>query len=360
MAFELKHRNILLISPEPWEHLHVSKHHYAIHLARRGNNLFFLNPPSQTTAIKETGLKGLKSIDYTGFLKGMRFLPDTIQRWLTKRKWKELVQRAGVDFDIIWSFDNSVFYHFEALPKSVLKISHIVDLNQNFQTKQAASSADICFYNSEFIGRKIRQFNDSSFFINHGYSEVQIADKTYLVPESSGIKVGYAGNLDIKYLDWELIRTCVKSYPLIQFYFAGYCKNEETLEWLENTSNVSYLGILGQPQLKSFYDQMAILMITYQADLYQEQLANPHKFLEYLGTGKPIVATYTAQYHDMSGLCYMSLKNDQWLDIFDFVQSQLGECNQQNLIQMRKSMAFANTYKKQLDRIENLLNNIQK
>jgi hypothetical protein len=338
----------------------VSKHHYAKHLGARGNRVYFLNPPRNITSITETDEAQVWVLDYSGFLTGMRYFPKILRNWLTLKKWEKLQKLVSVKFDIIWSFDNSVFYDLESLPQSVLKISHIVDLNQSFQTKRAATSADICFYNSQFIGRKIRQFNDFSFFINHGYSDVQIAEKTHQVPESSGIKVGYAGNLDIKYLDWELIRTCVKSYPLIQFYFAGYCKTKETLKWLENTSNVSYLGILRQPLLKSFYYQMDILMITYQADLYREQLANPHKFLEYLGTGKPIVATYTAEYHDKSGLCYMSIKNDQWLDIFDFVQSQLGECNHQNLIQMRKSVAFENTYKKQLDRIENLLNNIQK
>ena len=37
----LKDKSILIVSPEPWAHLFVSKHHYAVHLAQRGNKVFF-------------------------------------------------------------------------------------------------------------------------------------------------------------------------------------------------------------------------------------------------------------------------------------------------------------------------------
>ncbi len=41
-------KTILFISPGPWGINHVSKHHYAIELAKIGNDVYFLNPPSDT------------------------------------------------------------------------------------------------------------------------------------------------------------------------------------------------------------------------------------------------------------------------------------------------------------------------
>ncbi len=41
-------KTILLISPESWGKSFVSKHHYAVELAKKGNIVYFLNPPSDT------------------------------------------------------------------------------------------------------------------------------------------------------------------------------------------------------------------------------------------------------------------------------------------------------------------------
>src|SRR5579862_3671957 len=38
-------KTILVISPQAWGDMLISKHHYALELARRGNQVYFLNPP---------------------------------------------------------------------------------------------------------------------------------------------------------------------------------------------------------------------------------------------------------------------------------------------------------------------------
>ena len=43
--YALRDRTILLVSPNEWGAMHVSKHHYALELAERGNRVIFLNPP---------------------------------------------------------------------------------------------------------------------------------------------------------------------------------------------------------------------------------------------------------------------------------------------------------------------------
>ena len=43
---QLTNKKILIISPQFWGKMLISKHHYAVELANRGNEVFFLNPPN--------------------------------------------------------------------------------------------------------------------------------------------------------------------------------------------------------------------------------------------------------------------------------------------------------------------------
>jgi hypothetical protein len=43
----MKNKQILIISPEPWQWQYVNKHHYAITLSKLGYKVCFFNPPKQ-------------------------------------------------------------------------------------------------------------------------------------------------------------------------------------------------------------------------------------------------------------------------------------------------------------------------
>ena len=77
----LKNKNILLISPEAWEHIFVSKHHYATHLATLGNKVFFLDPPNNQNKITSTAYRNVWLVKYKGFIKGLRYYPEFLQRY---------------------------------------------------------------------------------------------------------------------------------------------------------------------------------------------------------------------------------------------------------------------------------------
>lgn len=347
-------KNILLISPEPWSHLFVSKHHYAVHLAKRGNKVYFLNPPSKQTVLNETNHENIKVLCYNGFIKGFRMLPGYLQRFLIRNKLNMLERVAGVQFDIVWSFDNSVFFDFNAISDRVLTISHIVDLNQNFMLRKAAKTADFCFYNNKFIGEKLGKVNQKSFFIHHGYSNL-VNGNEINIPFFQGIKIGYAGNLDIKYIDWDLIWEVARNTPQAGFYFAGTCQNKEITNVMEKLENCYYLGRIASDALWDFYRQMDILIIAYKADQYSEQLANPHKMMEYLGSGKTIVATYTAEYDHLKDLILMSRKNAEWPEILKRAIENVKAGTDMEKIMLRQDFAFNNSYRKQIDRIEAII-----
>ena len=55
--FSLHNKTILLISPQSWGTMFLSKHHYAIELARRGNTVYFLNPPLQKNRAQQESIE---------------------------------------------------------------------------------------------------------------------------------------------------------------------------------------------------------------------------------------------------------------------------------------------------------------
>lgn len=345
----LVNKNILLISPEPWSHIFVSKHHYATHLAERGNQVVFLNPPSpRGYRIFKTEYDNLRVANYPGFWKGLRFFPKFLRKKNESNVFIRIEKIADLKFDVIWSFDNSVFFDFDALPNSLLKISHIVDLNMNFRFRQAASSADFCFSCTQKLVNKQRKFNSNTHFIQHGYDAA--TEKEWIIESTKikDIKVGYAGNLDIEYIDWSLIQNVVNKHSNCQFYFAGSGSTH-----LHN-ENAHFIGRLDRGELLSFYKQMDVLIIAYKADVFSDQLANPHKVMDYLGSGKPIIATYTKEYKNLD-LIYMTKKNNEWPLLFEEIINDLSKYNTKVLSDMRKNYALVNTYKKQIDKIQKLI-----
>lgn len=355
----LRNKNILLISPEPWNHIFVSKHHYAVHLGRRGNHVYFLEPPGESESVAPTEYENVVEVKYRGFPKGLRFYPHILQRHFIRKKFRELERLCNTRFDIIWSFDNSVFFDFSALPDSVLSISHIVDLNQDFQFVEASRTAQLCLGVSRSIVKKQVRHNKRSYFINHGFSLPVSMPNVRLPPMRGSVCVGYAGNLDLKYIDWDMLHQIILAHPEVQFFFAGPLDaSTSNAKYLQDKKNVVLLGRMTQEEVAQFYLQMDALLLCYLADRYPEQLENSHKMMEYLGSGKVIVATLTQEYSDLNdqNLIVMSKNSSQYAVKVEMVLSDLEYWNSQTKQESRKKWALENTYEKQLQRIESLLN----
>jgi len=352
-----KEKNILLISPEPWDHIFISKHHYAVYLAKRGNRVFFLNPPSPELSISKTGYQNVFLVNYRGFIKGMRFLPRWLQRLLMRGQFRKLEHLCQCSFQIIWSFDNSVFYDFSAFPSDILTISHIVDLNQDFQTEVAAATADVCLATTDLIEKRLRKFSDQVYKINHGYHEV-IALPEIVMPGASPVKAVYAGNLSMPYIDWKILIEVVSSNPGVDFLLIGpdgSADHDGYKAALLQQPNVFRMGKMSSDLLSGFLNEADILLVCYQEKYFDEQ-ANPHKMMEYLGTGKVVVATFTGEFRSQKNLIEMSASNKELPDIFRRVVSDLPYFNNKLLVNRRKAFAIENSYDRQIERIERIVN----
>lgn len=354
---------ILIISPEPWSAHTVSKHHYAVTLAARGFKVFFLNPPEN--GLEEISIEpvddhpGLHVVSAPRVAVGLRFYPSSLRRWLETRWLLRLERAVGCRIDALWLFENSRFYDMR-FAGNRLKIYHQVDLNQDFNPEQAASTADICFCTSDFIQARLSPHTSGVYKIHHGLAlspdPAPLCEAQLDLFEVKGPHAVYIGNLEMQYLDAELLADLAKRFTWVQFHFVGrFTEDGRFRAMIRGLPNVAWWGKVDSRLIPAILDRADILLVAYQARRYKEQLSSPHKFMEYLGSGKTIVATYTDEYKDKRHLLEMVDDSKDYPAIFERVARNLAEYNSSSRQSERKAFAQAHTYEAQLDRIFDLL-----
>src|SRR5437868_2114015 len=112
-------KKILLISPQLWGKMFVAKHHYAVELARSGNQVYFLNPPAYkgkrfVQVEAATDYPGLWIVNHGTFFPLMlRFRLRTLFDKLMKMHVKWLVKKLGGSFDVAWCFEPNLYMDLE-------------------------------------------------------------------------------------------------------------------------------------------------------------------------------------------------------------------------------------------------------
>lgn len=363
----LTNRTVFLISPEDWGFIFVSKHHYAIELAARGNRVYFINPPGKkmpgNISIKPADeVENLYIVDYSTKLRGLRFLPSFVMRWANRRFLRAVEKKAGVGFDVVWNFENSRFFDLRFAGKNVLKIYFQVDEDQNFHPAKAAQTADIALAINSEIFEIIRPHNSQSFLIPHSFQgflseaagKALAGEYVYKKPADL-LKVFYVGNLEHKHIDVDLFEKVVNENSDIRFHLVGpYDPDKSLYQRLKKYTNVNFKGKVPSKEIPSLLDSADALMLVYDSGFTQSS----HKLLEYLASGKAIVSTYMSEYDKEDSLLYISRSSEDYLQTFRRVLSDIEICNNPEHMQRRIQFAMDHTYSAQLDKLEKLIDNI--
>lgn len=352
---------ILIISPEPWDAHAVSKHHYARSLAAQGYRVLFLDPP-------ELGRRGFVLEDVSGCLglqrvragkvaPGLRFLPTPLRRWLEQRWLHQLEQQAGCFIEVIWLFENSRFYDLR-FAGSRLKIYHQVDLNQSFHPELAASTADVCFCTTELIRQRLLPHNPSCHSLQHGVAIPKASASLSPTDQqrfpAGQIQAMYVGNIEMAYLDLDLLAKVIEQHPEVCFHLVGgYSRDGALFQQLDSAANVVWWGQVESLRIPALLAHADLLMVCYKAQHHADQ-ANPHKLMEYMASGRTVVATYTAEYAAHQHLLAMSETgcNAGFPELFASVLANLNVWNIPERISARQAFAADHTYHRQLMRIQ--------
>lgn len=352
---------ILIISPEPWHGHFVSKHHYALELARRGHRVLFYGPPTpeKTLTLQVVDAEGVPVtlISSPVPMRGLRLLPSVVRKLIETRWLKAIEELAGARIDVVWLFENSRFFDMR-FAQDRLKLYQQMDLNQNFFPAIAARTADLTITISGPIERRLKVWSEKVLRINHGLSLSHFKDDSEIEAafKCSQRNAVITGNLNIPYLDHKLLARLVHQHPDTNFHLVGaFTPGVGIHGLLEREPNAIFWGRQASQKLPAFLTRANVLLVTYLAEDHLEQVANSHKIMEYLAAGPVILATRTLDYVDRPDLLEMASNADEYIEKFDLILSNLDYWNSEEKVKTRKSFAYENTYAHQINKIEKAL-----
>lgn len=365
MSYSLIDKDILVISPERWGANFISKHNYALELAK-SNNVWFLNSRGNNqikdVKVTDSDHKNLKIVEYGFPLRGIEKLPLWLLKVLNRRITKRLLRQLPA-MDVVWSFDQTRFFDLSLFEGS-RKIYHPVDITSYRKDIKviAASSADLVLYVSSYIADELKG-SCSPVFMNHGLSDPFINAELKQVPEGR-IVAGYVGTLMSKWLHQKALLTVVKQNPEIEFRFIGpygesnlgQANNLHLVEELKKLPNIVLMGVKTSSQVAKELASMHVLLSVYDSDCFPRQVSNSHKLLEYLSSGRAIISNYVKSYeNEKPGLIYMCKEMKDYPEFFKERIEDLNDINSMDYMEMRRSYALSNSYSAHIKKVEQLL-----
>ena len=366
----LRDKVILIVSPESWGDNYVSKHHYALELAKRKNKVFFLNPPQARVGYDcEEISDGLITINYKSRLRGLNRLPFSFRKVIQSYHAKKLIEIINLNIDILWCFEPYRFQYLSVFG-SPLTIYHPVDIHKSKVENDITKDAHVILGSSDRILSRFSDVDKPKLKVNHGLGDHFLnpkkLSKSFIV-NSEKLNVGLIGNLHYSFLDCETLTDIIQNNYELDFYFIGpigtsnlssSLRNEEFVNFLNSVSNAFLLGSKPSEDLPSYLGEFDMFLICYTGDKNVDEMANPHKIIEYLSTGKPIVSHYIDEYREHNDIICMANDNKALPGLFSLVSKNLRNYNSSELIDKRKNIAKDNTYSLQIDRIEKFLFNL--
>lgn len=382
MKDALQHKVIWVLSPEQWSNMRLSKHHYAEALAIRGNQTYFIEPGNKFSSRVEIKKihDNLTVVNHPLKARGWGKLPGFLYRQLVKREIRTII-RSGVPApDVVWCFDPLRFAHLNGFKKA-FTIYHPVDQFDQQFIDRYPHQPDLAFSTMESEVKKMRQLGWNVQFLHHGIAKPfeELAEKRldelskglFSLPKpENGLNIGFSGNLLGEASDRVVMKAIIEKHPDCMFHFWGKFENDssyiqlgnhhpEFTQYLKEKHNVKLHGVVSSRQLAEGLHQMNMLWMIWRRDDHRQWNAhtNPHKVMEYLSAGVPVVTHYMHNYQkegllDMAGA---AAKVEDFENLFDEVKQRLLQGSPAELPLMKKRIAFAlqNTYHKLIDQAAN-------
>jgi hypothetical protein len=372
---EFTNKTILIISPNFWGKMMVSKHHYALELAKKGNIVYYLNPPDLKKDYFEINkvADNLYLIDYKPIFRGQQYLPKFLFNFLVFIQVKFIELKVKKAIEVVWCFDNSIYLNLSYF-KARYRILFIADKLGKACLLKIAKYADLIVSVSENLFEHLQQYNRRLLLVHHGlagyFAHNQHMDET---GQRDTIRAGFIGNLFKKALDRGVFRKIITDNPTVIFELFGAhimaesnlsgFKSKESIdfvEYLKNQKNVVLKGVVEPERLSKELSRFDLFLFVENPQVDHNQSANSHKLIEYLSSGKVVVSNHVLSFKDRRDLIAMpnEMDNQNLPVLFKNVIQNLEYYNNSELQKKRIAFALDNTYEKQIQRIEEKLNTL--
>jgi len=378
--FQFRDKTVFILSPERWGTMKVSKHHYALELAAQNCRVYFIEPPQLSATgieIKVCADHPLISIvNYKPVFRGKRFLPSFLYSFLLKQQVKALLQKINAQPDVVWSFQGYLFQNLQWFGAPV-NLFFAADQFYYTELPPEVYSASISLAVSDTIYDRMKQSGKPVYLIGHGLQKnfVQGAEnllkKGSVVSENKKITAGYTGNLRMEALDRITMMQVIKGNPEVRFIFWGSYQQADLnlggvtdkdtdsfISFLEQQCNVELRGVVNSEELQEQMKEADLFWLCWKIGVNSLwDGSNSHKLLEYLSTGKPVVAHHVSSYQSTDLLYMLPVKeNKGYAALFQQTVELVKKGEAKELISKRLLTAVESSYSKKLQQIEGLVN----
>ena len=373
-----KDKTVLIVSPEKWGKLRVSKHNYAISLVKHCSKVLFLNPPDLNSSVfgeVELISEGVFVISYKPLARGKKFIGRFLYRFLQYLQFKYLLKVRANGLDLVWCFDDGTFEDLKIF-ESKFVVYHPVDHTLSRKQSACAKSADVVFASSPRILEYQTPVNKKGFIINHGLNKVFEQNAKNILgrlntSNSGELKyVGFWGSLLKESLDKKKILELVSTFPELDFLFIGpYSQQENNLGGLHNNEieyfieslkskpNVKLTGPKSSIEIIQLLEKLQVLLnLEYPYSSHWDN-GNPHKIMEYLSTGAVVFSTPMVMYENSDLIFETSLDGNVVLDFSDLRRNFRMLSSREESFK-RINFALENTYEAQLSKVSSILENL--
>lgn len=372
---QFKDKTIIIVSQQDWGQMFISKHHYAVELAKRGNKVFFLNSPDKTGSlspgqiiVEQSDFEGVSVVKHRlGYPYIIKHKAKWLHDFLLKSHIRRIIAAVG-KVDVVWSFDYSNTLPLKSFPQAY-KIFMPVDEPKGKESLSGAEGADVIISVTNEILSRYSKYRIPKFFVNHGVSD-DFLIRHEATPHKR-IQVGLSGNFLRIDIDWPTIEKIITGNKDVDFNFwgpfsfeqanvadGGLAERSHYLEKIAGLDNVILHGVVSSKILSENLHAMDAFLICYDIEKDHSGGTNYHKVLEYLATGKVIVSNNVSTYAKQPDLITMpeERNNKKLPELFKKVCGDLAYYNKEETQQLRYEYAKSHTYANNIIRIEEFIN----
>jgi teichuronic acid biosynthesis glycosyltransferase TuaH len=309
-------------------------------------------------------------------LVSINFLPEgrvyrsilRINEFLIRKRMKMAIKKNKIkDFIYINSFN----FHYPRIADSLkpaLSVYHCVDpMIIPYDMKHGIISedelvlkSDLVICTSRMLYEEKKKQNLNTYFIPNAadieHSSKALEENLTVNQHLNGIArpvIGYAGSIERRF-HYELIREVINANPDKNFVFAGPLMPEFVPEWFLKTPNLHYIGRLPFQDMPGLIKGFDIAIIPFKKDEVSRTIF-PLKLFEYLGAGKPVIATdFNPDLEEFThGMVSFCKDATQFMNAIE----EILKTDNPHLKQARISVAKENTWEKRGEEIAELIFN---
>lgn len=356
----LENKVIYILSPEPFGGNLLSKHHYAIELARR-NHVYLIcyKKNMQEKFLLREVRPGIQEICFRNSFRFIYHLPSFICRQWFAYEIKNIIRSIGEPPDVVISFFPYFFWWLKDFGARVCLFG-LYDYIPHIPRRAyeiLAQCSDILFSVSQPIADYYHIRNVK--LINHAVPAHFFTDPPEMPASPKEFyRIGYLGNVGSSLLDLTLIEELVNKFSSHHFYFIGpvgssniSAGNEENAGKLRQYANVFLIPEKSGEELKRCMREIDVWICPYHnRDLLRT--SNSLKIIFYLATGRPVVSSRIAYYDAYpSSIVMQASTHDEFICFLQEVLEHYSHWMSNDLVMKRINIAKESTYEKNVERI---------